>query len=465
MKSLVYFLVVFFTFGTIKSLERPFDAEFSQSLVEKGKKQLNELEQKSSLPRYGECWLHALDHLRDGCRTLTDSIQVDLALHFTNCFMEMSGQDRLDCVSERTEALKRLCMSEMTDRAFAVYTEFFTQTQNMCFFLQAQRWQSETDRTIDRLGVSSRDVSERLQVAGEVQRIVLEHQKEGLKLQGEMLALGTGLATALNGSQEMLDKLTEDLRNSTLEHQTVLAELFREFYLLHGWIVGRYAFVDRTIFYLTFLLAIMVATSTKRTQNSRTILLLNLLASLLIEMTLLNLLTPSADAILRDNVLWAIRKLFLAIGVLLFFYRSYRYQDANTKLLNEIKEQNRQIMDSILRLKMAAARPQNDQNSFFTTSKATAADSRSSFSLGSIVAAGSSYEERTLRKIPLAGDDATTTTHVSVLVEQDEPDYDKENSSNERRSVSRSVRSEVSEVSRASRYNLRRKTIAGQQQQ
>lgn len=432
----------------VHSHERPFEDEFAHSLVEKGKQQLSELEHKSHLPRYGDCWLQALGHLRDGCRTLTDSIQVDLALHLTNCFMEMSGQDRLDCVSERTEALKRLCMSEMTDRAFAVYTEFFTQTQNMCFFLQAQSWQSETDRTIDRLSLSSREVSERIQLAGEVQRAVLEHQKEGLRLQSEMLALGSGLAATLNGSQDMLDKLTEDLRNSTTQHQTILAELFREFYLLHSWIVGRYAFVDRTIFYLTFLLAIMVATSTKRTNSSRTLLLLNLLLSLLVEMAITKLLLQN-DAIQKDQILWTIRKIFLASGFLLFFYLFYRYQDVNEKLLIEIKQQNREIMDSILRMKLA---PPNE-SSFFTTPPEHVAESRSTFSL--ISGRSSAYEvstERTIRKIPL---DST---------KEEEPDYDKENSSNERRSVSRSLRSESS-VSRTSRYNLRRKPIVTALQQ
>lgn len=450
------YLLVAFLAVTVASHERLFSDEFSQGLVAKGKQQLSELEQKSNVPRYGDCWLQALGHLRDGCRSLTDSIQVDLALHLTNCFMEQSGQERLDCVSERTEALKRLCMSQMTDRVFAVYTEFFTQTQNICFFLEGQSWQSETDRTIDRLSVRSREVSERLEMAGQVQRAVLEHQKEGLKLQGEMLALGAGLAASLNGSQGMLDKLTEDLRNSTVEHQTVLADLFREFYLLHSWIVGRYAFVDRTIFYLTFLLAIMVATSTKRTNGSRTFLMANLIASIFIELALSKLLI-NFDTIQRDQVSWAIRKLFLTSGILLFLYLSYRYQDVNTKLLNEIKEQNRQIMDTILRLKMS----QNNPSSFFTHHPTENPESRSTFSFGhhnhDVSSQQSVYEvstERTLRKIPLSA--------VVVSVEEEpEPDYDKENSSNERRSVSRSVRSQESSVSRTSRYNLRRK----QQQQ
>ncbi|XP_065080306.1 uncharacterized protein LOC135703129 [Ochlerotatus camptorhynchus] len=434
-----------------------FDDEISIAIGEKGKKQLRELEEKSHLPRYGECWLHALEHLRDGCRMLTDTIQVDLALHFTNCFMEMSGQERLDCVSERTEALKRLCMSEMSDRAFAVYTEFFTQTQNMCFFLQNQRWQVLADQTIDRLSVRSRDVSEQLEVASKVQRTVLEQQKEGMKMQGEMLQLGGHLAKTLNGSQEVLDRLTMDLRNSTTEHRAVLKELFHEFYLLHSWIVGRYAFVDRIVFYFSFLAAVMVASSPKRTSKARSYLILNVMGSAVLEVTL-PLLFPSLDDIQKDRIHWTIRKLFALTGAVIFGFYCYRYQDENAKLLNEIKEQNRQIMESILRMKL------EPPVALRTSPKQADQDQQQSAFSSHVSHSHESY--RTVARSLLS---------PSTVAEPDTTDNEKENSSNERRSVSRSLRltperkeraaimrepsrTSESSVSHASRYNLRRKT-------
>lgn len=41
MRSLQYFLVVFVVLDAVIAHDRPFDDEFSQSLVEKGKKQLS----------------------------------------------------------------------------------------------------------------------------------------------------------------------------------------------------------------------------------------------------------------------------------------------------------------------------------------------------------------------------------------------------------------------------------------
>ncbi|XP_055612867.1 uncharacterized protein LOC129759440 [Uranotaenia lowii] len=406
-----------------------YDDPISQAISEKGKNQLNELENKINLPRYGDCWMQSLEHLRNGCQSLTDSIQVDLALHFTDCFLEMSGQERLDCASERTESLKRLCMSEMSDRAFGVYTEFFTQTQNMCFFLQSQRWQRESDRTVERLTVRSREVSDRLEMAGEVQRVVLEHQKEGLRLQTEMLALGNGLASSLNGSQLTLDRLTEDLKNSTKQHEAVLTELFREFYLLHSWIVGRYSFVDRLIFYVGYLVAVMIATSSKRTAESRSFLLINLVASLLLEIILYKFLS-SLDNVQVDQMQWTIRRLSVIVALPVFLYFSYRFQDSNTKLLKEIREQNVLIMDKLLRLKI--------ESSDKTSAHSVPTDRMSVSSLNS---QRSHFETRVFRSRPLIIHQHQVEIPISLEPELEPEttasDYERQNRSNERRSFSR----------------------------
>ncbi|XP_058462680.1 uncharacterized protein LOC131437383 isoform X2 [Malaya genurostris] len=435
---------------SVNGLQRSDDQASIVSMMEKGQRHLNELEEKTNLPKYGECWLQALNHLRDGCRTMTDSIQMDLALHFTDCFLDMSGQERMDCVSERTEALKRLCMSEMTDRAFATYTEFFTQTQNMCFFLQGQHWQRETDRTIDRLSLKSREVSEQLEIASEVQQVMLGHQKEGLKLQGRMLEIGSSLVESLNGSKKMLNNLTEGLMNSTKQQQAILAEIFHEFHILHTWLVGRYSFVDRLVFYFCILVGTIVTTSTKRTASARLILILNLIGGIFLEAAVARMM-PSLDVVRRDQLNWTIRKLFLASSVVIFAYCSYRYQDLNKKLLDEIKEQNRQIMESILRMKLEqCTRPDPPLARDLVFEEK---DSHSTTRSFSTVALSDNNFKRIPRKPP------------TIVTESEQINYEKENSFNERRSLSRADRnlralSQASEssVSLNSRYNLRRKT-------
>uniref|UniRef100_A0A182NX65 Uncharacterized protein n=1 Tax=Anopheles dirus TaxID=7168 RepID=A0A182NX65_9DIPT len=123
---------------------------------------------------------------------LSDAVHVDVALRFTNCFMAMSGQqeETLECLAERTDALRRLCMSQMSDRAFAVYTEFFTQTQSMCYFLQSQIWHRETERTINRLSSFSRAAGAQLELVNNMQDTLLQQQHEQHQLQAELLLIG-----------------------------------------------------------------------------------------------------------------------------------------------------------------------------------------------------------------------------------------------------------------------------------
>ncbi|XP_053671334.1 uncharacterized protein LOC128721588 [Anopheles nili] len=230
--------------------------------------------EKTILPQYGACWMEALDFLQDGCRLLSDSVHIDIALRFTNCFMIMSGQGTtLECHSERTEALKRLCMSEMSDRNFAVYTEFFTQAQSMCYFLQNLAWHHETEKMINRLFTFSQAATEQLETVYGLQNVLLQKLHEQYNIQAELLILGRNLSLTLEGSKSSLETLTYDLKQSTVQHSLVLEELFHEFHQLHRWIVGRYAFVDGLIFYFSYLTFLLILTSIKRTASARGLLL------------------------------------------------------------------------------------------------------------------------------------------------------------------------------------------------
>lgn len=320
------------------------------------------LEANTRFPQYSDCWTNAIIHLKNGCRVLTDSIQSDLALHFTNCFLEMSGQDPLDCLTERTVGLKRLCMKDMSDRAYTAYTEFFSQTQNMCYFLQNQVWHRETESTINNLKSNSKIVNEKLLEARDLQNVLLQHQKEGLVAQEELIKNGKDLSNSLNVSKETLNKLTIDIRESTLEHRTILEDLFKEFHLLHSWLVGRYSLIDKIVYFSVSLALIMISTSMNFTSGARVYLILNLMSNFMLEWSLpsiLSLFISNTNVIVSDSYVWMLRKIFIFISVLLFTYYLFKYEDNFSKqitLLKEIQLQNRRIMDDILAIKRRSER-------------------------------------------------------------------------------------------------------------
>lgn len=122
------------------------------SLLEEGRQQYNLVQKKTSIPSFGNCWKDAVASLHQGCQHLDDNTQSGIALEFANCFLQGAGLARHECTTGDTAAKwNKLCLSKMSERAFIAYTEFFTHTQSMCFFIMSQLWHEETEKTIDRL--------------------------------------------------------------------------------------------------------------------------------------------------------------------------------------------------------------------------------------------------------------------------------------------------------------------------
>lgn len=113
--------------------------------LQEGQLNYNLAVRDSQMPRYGSCWKKALQDLEDGCRKLTDDMQRWLALQFTNCFLDKAGQTTYPC---ENNADISVCLSQMNNNGFTAFTNFFTHTQSMCYFLQTQVWQEKTEDTV-----------------------------------------------------------------------------------------------------------------------------------------------------------------------------------------------------------------------------------------------------------------------------------------------------------------------------
>ena len=100
-----------------------------------GQAQYQALSVKVSMPRFGPCWMEALSHLETTCNQLTDSSQSRLALKFANCFLQQSGQSYYPCGDVESMAS---CLEKVDNNAFTAYSNFYTHTQNMCFFVNPQ---------------------------------------------------------------------------------------------------------------------------------------------------------------------------------------------------------------------------------------------------------------------------------------------------------------------------------------
>ncbi|KAG1668339.1 Protein GAMETE EXPRESSED 1 [Nymphon striatum] len=317
----------------------------NEESIEEGRRQLIRL--KSQMPRYGECWKNALHELEDGCKDMTERTQSQMALAFANCFLEAMGQKGYKCA--RNEDMK-ICLKDINDKAFIVYTEFFTHTQNICFFLQSQIWHQETHDTITQLILSSGKVMRQLDDSSNKQKYILSAQKEAISNQKDMLNSGSRLSEYLENSQRIAHSMYDEFRTTTMEQKILMSDVFERISKLQNFMLGEFAGLYTIAFYVITMLVSYLLTSSSRTADARlwlyVIISFNFIAEKYITSSCV-VLENFEHKLLDDDgptytYIWITRKLccILCTLVLLFYALTYRdLNSINNRLLLDIKRQ------------------------------------------------------------------------------------------------------------------------------
>lgn len=245
-----------------------------------GQAQYRKLKQYSQLPNYSPCWTRALEHLEQGCSELTDDQQHRLSLEFAGCFLERVGKKTYPCA--KTEDLKD-CTKDMSTEAFHTYTEFFTHTQNMCFFLKAQVWHSETKRAVGDLLNTSATVTKQLEGSSHLQKELIQQQNASIENQGRILESGKSLRGILENSKRDVVAMITEFRESTTEQKALIFEVFDRVNSLQSVVMGEFTGFYSMIFYLVSITVSYLLTSTPRTGGARFWLFALMTSNILIE--------------------------------------------------------------------------------------------------------------------------------------------------------------------------------------
>lgn len=289
---------------------------------------------KSEAPFYGVCWLNALDSLHVACKQLDDDTQARLGLAFANCFLEKIGGRTYPCSAGLQ---MQECTKNMDDRAFQAYTQFFTHTQSICFFLSNQLWQARAEKTISRLSSASSHVAQRLEKLQSLQQQSIQTQVQ--------------LNEELSGSRAALLEFEQTLRDKhSIEHEILIRFLeMRDFLLTE---VSKFYSIG---FYCFSLLMFYLMTTPTRTKDARLWVFLILAVNVIVErFVVANILTESPGvfrelwilSVSIDDQIWMCRKAAILIALLLLLYFAVTFRDyavMNHDLLNDIRKQNDEI--------------------------------------------------------------------------------------------------------------------------
>lgn len=307
------------------------------------------MEERGRLPKYGDCWQGAIEHVHEGCRYLSEETQSDIALHITNCFLQMSGHEQYNCELDKKPNLRGICINSMSDRAFNVYTEFYTHVQNICWFLRGQVWQ-------EKIMENSVHVGKQLKNSMSQQELLLNQQEKSLEIQERLLTYGVSLERILNESRLQATQVVEEIRLSTIKHQELLTIMAESLGGLKSWLIGEISWFDSIVFYVTSGFIILILTSTKRTASSRLPLLLILSFNIITERTICDRLNTNSltnAPVVHEsvqNLIWYTRRATILISTAVFFLLIYKYRDyaeINNGLLLKIQQQNYLIKNAL----------------------------------------------------------------------------------------------------------------------
>ncbi|GLV34563.1 hypothetical protein CBL_09044 [Carabus blaptoides fortunei] len=326
---------------------------FSAEMIEDGKNQYQLIQERGNLPQYGDCWKNAVEHIHEGCRYLTEDVQSDIALQITNCFLVMSGHDAYHCDHDKKQNVRRICISSMSDRAFNVYTEFYTHAQNICWFLRGQIWQEKiSERTFK--------VGEQLDSSLTRQELLLNQQQQSLTMQEQLLTYGRSLEKVLNDSRVQVQSVMEEIRASSVKHQQLLSVMTNSLAGLQSWLIGEISWFDSVVFYISGAMVIMFITSTVRTASARLPLLFILSTNTIVERILCDQMSFAPDQLQIQAVheklskyVWLIRQGCVLISAVVLCVQVYLFCDyaaSNNKLLIKIQQQNSAIRKDLEKL-------------------------------------------------------------------------------------------------------------------
>lgn len=196
--------------------------QMDTNILNKGKEKLEEYQ---TLAQYSPCWLKALDSIETSCRDITEYKQSRLALSFTNCHFERSGRETYPC-SEGEDIKTCTSQDRMGEHAFDIYTQFFTHSHHMCYYIQAALWREKTEGTINNLQYTSTQVVSKLEESLNYHKEMELKQNMALNNQDTLLTHQKGIASSLENTQIQMNTAFEEMFKKAEAHKVLLDDIF-----------------------------------------------------------------------------------------------------------------------------------------------------------------------------------------------------------------------------------------------
>lgn len=363
--------------------------------VEKGKTQWDLIHSKSKMPHYGTCWQKALGQVEAGCKNLNEDQQARLSLALVGCQMDQLGIRRKSTVNSDGTIEERPydcsadiplkdCTQGLNEdvNAFTAFSQFFTHTAHICYFLESQRWRETTKMTVETLLRSSDVVARGLNVSTKMQEKLISSQEE-------LLSRGANLSKSLESSSAGVQRLFEEFRASTENQRLMIRDTIAQVVELRSFIVDQVGLFYSYVFYVAALIVATLITATKRTGGARVwlyvILTLNLVAERLflyyVDKELVHLYSAHEISDLVVVWAWRCRQTTMGLGAGILLWKIFTYRDilqVHGAILKEIQMQNASLKSQLDQLSAASSKHGSSPSKVISADVTLKADQTSS---------------------------------------------------------------------------------------
>ncbi|XP_042307512.1 uncharacterized protein LOC121922319 isoform X2 [Sceloporus undulatus] len=310
-------------------------------LLSQGRTHWQQARELARHPRYGTCWIGALEQLDAGCKELDEEKQSHIALAFAHCHLQRSGRGFPPC---KPHSSIRDCTQHMDSVAFGVYTEFFTHAHSICYFLHNEAWQQRAQDTVHRLTSSSESVARQLESTNQLAEEIVRAQDATLRSQEQILQDGELLRQVLHDSSQGIRQAFQALQDSATEQRVAFAEIFNRVAFLQRFVVGESNAIYSLFFNLLSGAASLVLTSCQRTSGARFILLTLVGVNIYLERVIGSFLMDGSEDgydMTESISFWVglLRRGFAGLGLAVVAYFIWTYKDP--------AKQSQQVLQSL----------------------------------------------------------------------------------------------------------------------
>ncbi|GAM17696.1 hypothetical protein SAMD00019534_008710 [Acytostelium subglobosum LB1] len=226
--NILFITILFLVLATLANVTQSFPGffELDSKSNERALKGKDELESLLTNSKKSKCWEQCMESLVHGCKEMDDVQRSRLAVKLASCHLEKSGLTSYQCTDKMSIPE---CTSSMSELAYMTYTNFYISTENICYYLQSELFQQQTEKAVNKLIESTVDTLTSVKQIYLQSQLLSESMEQTNLAQQKLVNINSNLKMQLEQSMDFLNRISvtseelkSNLRETIVKQDTLL---------------------------------------------------------------------------------------------------------------------------------------------------------------------------------------------------------------------------------------------------